>query len=87
MATEIITKEDLKVFRLELLRDLKELLAEKGPSGPKEWLKNGEVCRLLKISRTTLQRFRVAGKLKSTKIGGVHYYLLSEVEGLMNHPG
>ena len=50
----------------------------------KPWLKNAEVKRLLGISSNTIQRLRIAGKLRSTKVGGVHYYRYEDIEKLLN---
>jgi hypothetical protein len=73
MSVEIITKEDLQQFRVELLNDIKELLGAK-PDTNKDWLKGTEVRRLLKVSHGTLQNLRVAGRLYYSKIGGTYYY-------------
>lgn len=83
MAIEVVTKEDLQAFRLQLLCDLKELLAGSGAKTQKQWLKNSDVRKLLKVSSNTVQRLRIAGKLKSSKVGGVHYYLLEDIEKLL----
>ena len=50
----------------------------------KPWLKNAEVKKLLGISSNTVQRLRIAGKLRSTKVGGVHYYKYEDIEKLLN---
>lgn len=85
MAVEIITKEDLQVFRMQLLSDLKEMFQVTAKTHPeKPWLKNSEVMKLLKISSNTIQRLRIAGKLKASKVGGIHYYRYEDIEKLMN---
>ena len=48
-----------------------------------EWLKNSDVRKLLKVSSNTVQRLRISGKLKSAKLGGVHYYRLEDIEKLL----
>jgi hypothetical protein len=75
MAVEIITKEDLHAFRVELLNDL--------PAKPKQWLKSSEVRRILKISPGTLQNLRINGTLRFTKIGGIIYYSYADIEALL----
>jgi phospholipase C len=50
---QIITKEDLKAFRIELLNDLKQQFSSHIPSKPKQWLKSSEVRKILKISPGT----------------------------------
>lgn len=84
MIVELVTKEDLQQFRMDLIYDLKQLLPVSSEKVNKPWLKNGEVRKLLNISANTLQRLRISGKLPSTKIGGVHYYKFTDIERLMN---
>jgi len=84
MSIEIITKNDLQLFRTQLLNDLRQLLAPQEAKLIKPWLKNAEVKKLLGISSNTIQRLRVAGKLRSTKVGGVHYYRYDDIEKLLN---
>ncbi|HWJ29092.1 MAG TPA: helix-turn-helix domain-containing protein [Flavisolibacter sp.] len=86
MALEVVTREDLQTFRMQLLNDLKELFQPKLESkAEKQWLKNKEVMQLLKVSANTIQRLRVGGKLKSSKIGGLHYYLYSDIVKLLEN--
>jgi hypothetical protein len=85
MATEVITKEDLQEFRKQLLNEIKQLLSPKEAKLVKPWLKNSEVKNLLNISSNTIQRLRIAGKLRSTKVGGVHYYRYEDIERLLNN--
>jgi hypothetical protein len=83
MAVEVVTKEDLQAFRLQLLADIRILLAPV-QKVERPWLKNGEVKKLLGISDSTIQRLRISGGLASTKVGGVHYYRYEDIEKLMN---
>lgn len=83
MAVEIITKEDLRTFRVELLNDLKQSLSHHIPEKPKQWLKSQEVRRILKISPGTLQNLRVNHTLRFTKIGGIIYYNYEDIEALL----
>ncbi|HZH97169.1 MAG TPA: helix-turn-helix domain-containing protein [Flavisolibacter sp.] len=83
MAVEILTREDLQVFRMQLLNDIRQLVSS-FERQPKEWLKNGDVMKLLKVSANTVQRLRVAGKLRSSKIGGVHYYRYEDIRQLLD---
>ena len=82
MSVEILTKEDLQVFRMELLNDLKILLFVR-QSTKKEWLRSSEIRKALKISAGTLQNLPVTGKLKPVKIGGILLYRNSDLEGLL----
>lgn len=82
MAIEIVTKEDLQAFRLQLLNDLKAFFETSHPP-EKPWLKNADVRKLLNVSANTVQRLRISGKLKSSKLGGVHYYRYEDIEEVL----
>jgi hypothetical protein len=80
MAIEIITREDLEAFRLQLLQDLKLLLTnQQEPSGPRRWLKSAEVQALLQLSPGKLQNLRVSGRLPFARIDGTLYYRYEDV--------
>ena len=83
MAVDIVTREDLQLFRQQLIQDIQALVIVPRPTP--EWLKNHEVKALLKVSSNTIQRLRVAGKLKATKVGGVHYYRYSDIVALLDN--
>ena len=83
MNIEVITKEDLQNFRLQLLSDLKELFLSK-QTPKREWLRSNEVIKLLKISPGTLQNLRIAGKLRPSKIGGILLYHNADIDKLLN---
>ncbi|WP_299780533.1 helix-turn-helix domain-containing protein [uncultured Formosa sp.] len=74
MGVRIITTDDLRDFKIELLEELKVLLARDGEYKSKKWLKSPEVRELLGISHGTLQNLRVNGTLPYSKVGGVLYY-------------
>ena len=82
MSVEIITKEDLRAFRIDLLNDIKDLLNKIKPD-TKEWMKAGEVKKLLKISSGTLLTLRAKGHLQFSKIGGTYYYRDKEVQRML----
>jgi excisionase family DNA binding protein len=84
MSIEVITKDDLQSFRTQLLNDIRQLLIPQEAKLIKPWLKNAEVKKLLGISSNTIQRLRIAGKLRSTKVGGAHYYRYEDIEKLLN---
>ena len=85
MAIEVVTKEDLEQFRMQLLADLKEIMHLTEGKLIKPWLKNSEVRKLLNISSNTLQRLRIAGTLHPKKVGGIHFYRYEEIQRLMNN--
>ncbi len=82
MQVELITREDLKTFKNELLNEIKQIV--KSPQGQsKQWLKSSEVRKLLNISPGTLQNLRINGTLRYTKIGGMMYYKLEDINKLL----
>ena len=48
-----------------------------------DWLHNGDVCRLLNISKRTLQYYRDTDVLPFTQIGHKCYYKCEDVEVLL----
>jgi hypothetical protein len=69
---------------MQLLADLRALFLSVDTKPVKPWLKNSDIKKLLGISDNTIQRLRIAGQLRSTKLGGVHYYRYADIERLMN---
>ena len=78
MQVELISKEDLKVFKSELLQEIKHLM-QPGQGQSKQWLKSNEVRKMLNISPGTLQNLRINGTLRHSKIGGMMYYKLEDI--------
>ncbi|WP_068472294.1 helix-turn-helix domain-containing protein [Saccharicrinis aurantiacus] len=83
MALEVITTDDLREFKIELLDEIKKLLKLNASGTEKKWLKSYEVKELLNISPGTLQHLRVSGILPYTKIGGTIYYDHSEIQKIL----
>ena len=82
MNVELITREDLKQFKNEMLTEMKHLL-KPGQGQSKQWLKSVEVIKLLNISPGTLQNLRINGTLRYTKIGGMMYYKLEDIHKVL----
>lgn len=70
----VVTLADLLQVRDELLKELKYLHNQKHAAPEKQWLKSGEVQKLLQISPGTHQHLRDTGQLPFTKLGGIIYY-------------
>lgn len=85
MSIDIVTKDDLEVFRHRLLEDISCIIKTFPAAELKPWLKNFEVKKLLGISSNTIQRLRISGKLHSTKVGGVHYYKAEDIKKLFDN--
>lgn len=84
MSAQIITTDDLREFKIELLEEITKLFEDKKETPAKRWLKSSEVRKILNMSPGTLQTLRVNGTLASTKIGGTHYYNLNDIEKLLS---
>lgn len=83
MPTSIITTDDLREFKLELLDDIKTLLQKQSSGQIKKYLKSSEVMDLLQISPGTLQNLRINGTLPYTKVGGIIFYDAEEIQKVM----
>ena len=83
MPTSIITTDDLRDFKIELLDDIKKMLTNQANGKLKKYLKSSEVIDLLQISPGTLQNLRVNGTLPYTKVGGIIFYDSEEIQNVM----
>lgn len=83
MPTNIITTEDLEIFKKELLKEIRELLLEQKSGSARRFIRSAEVMKMLHISPGTLQNFRINGTLPFTRIGGILYYDMEEINKLM----
>ncbi|MFC4143522.1 helix-turn-helix domain-containing protein [Pedobacter mendelii] len=81
-AIEIITTEDLKNFKAELLLDIKNML-KPDDSVKQKWLKSSEVRKLLNISPGTLQNLRINGTLRFSRIGSIIFYKLEDITTIL----
>tara|TARA_R110000868_G_scaffold54251_1_gene169851 strand:- start:1813 stop:2097 length:285 start_codon:yes stop_codon:yes gene_type:complete len=83
MPTTIITSDDLREFKIELLADIKNLLSKQSNGNLKKYLKSSEVMEILQVSPGTLQNLRINGTLPYTKVGGILYYDSEEIQNIM----
>jgi len=85
MSVEIVTKEDLEVFRKKLLADFKELIdkSSKRPEEPIEGYKTCHVRKILGCSINKLASLRITRKLRTKKIGGTIYYNKEDIKQLL----
>lgn len=86
MKIELITKEDLELFKQELFEEMRKskFSFKKNDPPQKEWLKSYEVRKMLGISPGTLQNMRLNGTLPFNKIGGLMYYRYEDIRKLMD---
>jgi len=85
MEINLVTKEDLAVFKDEILIAIREALtkASENDVTKKQWLRSPDVRKLLGISSGTLQTLRVNGTLPYRKIGGSMFYHISDMEKML----
>ena len=83
---ELITTEDLTLFKEELLIEIRSIFEAKVPSSENSrWLRSAEVRKLMKISQGTLQNHRVNGTLGYSKIGKTFYYKREDIINLLEN--
>lgn len=82
MTFEVITKDDLKALKSEIISELKTILG--GHTEQKKWLKSADVREMLNISPGTLQNLRINGTLPYTKMGKMMYYEYEDVVNVLN---
>jgi hypothetical protein len=82
MTNELLTREDLQHFRLQLLSELKDVLQQSKQS-TKQWLKSSDVRKMLGISHGTLQNLRITKSLPYTKLGGIMFYKYEDIEKIL----
>lgn len=84
MPANIITTDDLREFKLELLEELKNLLSQQNKaSNQRIWLKSAEVRKRLKISPGTLQNLRNKKVITGYKIEGIIFYDAAEIDAMI----
>ena len=83
MPAQILTTDDLYVFKMDLLDEIRTLLGQQKKEQNKKWLKSAEVRRLLDISPGTLQHLRLSGVLPYTKMGATLYFNAADIEAVL----
>ena len=78
-----VTVADLQQLKFELIREIKKLTGIQPALPQRHWLKSHEVRRLLKISHGTLQHLRDSGQLKFSKVGGIMFYDVKDIEAMV----
>jgi hypothetical protein len=80
---QLLTVGDLQNFKVDLLREIASLIAEKTSVPLKEWLRTSEVRQILGVSSGTLQNLRITRKVSFSKIGGIVFYKYDDVMALL----
>ena len=81
MEVKIVSIDAYKQL-MENLTEIKKYIAENHQNNPLDdvWLDNQEVCRLLKISKRTLQTYRDKHLIPFSQIGGKIYFKASDIQ-------
>ncbi|PCE63015.1 helix-turn-helix domain-containing protein [Sediminicola luteus] len=83
MPANIVTTEDLKVLREEILEGVIKILEGRREIRMEQWVKSNTLMDILKISPGTLQNLRANGTIPYTRLGRLIYYNLDEVQRIM----
>ena len=86
MKVDLITKDDLAEFKMQLLEEIKAILQPQNIK-QKKWLRSAEVRKMLNISAGTLQNLRINGTLPFSKVGSIAYYDWKDIEKMMQKGG
>jgi hypothetical protein len=77
---EIATKADIQ----EILIAIKKLQCSISPDATKQqYLRSADVRKMLNISASTLQRFRISGEIKAKKVNGTWFYKKEDIDGML----
>lgn len=82
MSLNILTKEDLNLFKSEIIGEMQKLILLNRPVH-KKWLRSKEVERMLAISPATLQNYRISGAIKFSKVGNTYFYDYDEINQML----
>lgn len=85
MPVEIVTKEDLQLLRIQIVSDIRAILAKNTPPANEkpEGYKTRDVRKILGCSVNKLVSLRIARKIRWKKIGGTVYYNRDDVKRLL----
>ena len=83
MPAELLTTDDLREFKEELLSEFNQLLQNLKLAEPKRYLKSSEARKLLGLSPNTLLKLRVEGIIPYSKINGIIYFDRDEIVAMM----
>jgi alpha-N-acetylglucosamine transferase len=83
MPTTIITTDDLREFKLELMEEIEALLKKYQKPANKKWLRSKGVRKKLTISHNTLQNLRNKRTINTYKLDSLIYYDGDEIDKLL----
>jgi hypothetical protein len=84
IAIETRTFEQMQQRFADFSSKVKDLCGNGNDNDRETWLNSDDVCRLLKISKRTLQICRDTGRLPFSQIGHKCYYKSNDIEQFIN---
>lgn len=84
MPAQLITTDDLRQFKSEMLDEIKNLLSDTSQDPKAErWLRSSDVEKLLNISANKLYQLRVTGGIPHYRFGSTIYYKYQDIVDCM----
>lgn len=81
MNLNILSKEDLEIFKKEILDQISTILQKN--QNATQWLKTSDVRKYLGISAGTLQMYRIKGIIPYSKIEKTFFYNLQDIQDVL----
>lgn len=85
MPATLITTDDLRDFKIELMEEISNLLSKQANGTLKRYLRSTEVMEMLRISSGTLQNLRINGTLPYSKMGGILFYDTEDIQKILRN--
>ncbi|HYV92751.1 MAG TPA: helix-turn-helix domain-containing protein [Chitinophagales bacterium] len=82
MPAQVITTDDLLLFKTDLINEIKKILTTQPKQ--RKWLRSKDVREMLNISPGTLCTLRTNGTLPFTTVGKTVFYEYEDVVKIMN---
>lgn len=79
---ELATKEDLAMWKDDLLSEIRALLKGEAKTSPS--VKSRRAMEILQCSESKLISLRNSGKLPSKKVDGTYYYKTDDIDKLLD---
>lgn len=84
MDFKLMTPDDLRQMREEIISEVSEVLStKKYNKTATTLLKAAEVCERLRCSHGTLYNLRKNGILRAAKIGGTYLYSVEQIDSVL----
>lgn len=84
MKLDLITKENLEKFKLDIFAEMRSTLKKLGaPNESNEWLRTADVRKLLRISAGTLQTLRINGTIRYSVVGKMFFYKREDIKNMI----